>query len=129
MLDLKQKEAMTKTGKSQPKVAEESFSKIIRTEMLLNIPIVFSSPILLLTYYRNSFWKKYSINYVLLLLIINFSLLPFQILGQLRKKIAIIFKSVITLICWEIFGLEAKEGWLGVFFYCLSDSFGRRKKP
>lgn len=51
MLDLKQKGAMAKTGKSEPKVAGDSFSKIIRKEMFLNIPFVFNSPILLLTYY------------------------------------------------------------------------------
>lgn len=44
MLDLKQKGAMAKTGKSEPKVAEHWFSRIIRKEMFLNIPIILVLP-------------------------------------------------------------------------------------
>lgn len=55
MLDLRQKGPKAKTGKSEPKVADNLFSKIIKTEMFLNIPIVFNSPILLFTYYHNCF--------------------------------------------------------------------------
>lgn len=41
---------MAKTGKSEPLVAEDSFSRIVRKEMFLDILNVFNYPNLLYTY-------------------------------------------------------------------------------
>lgn len=130
MLDLKQKGAMAKTSKPEPKIAERSFSRIIRKEMFLNIPITFNSPILLLTYYCNCFWKKncpvLSCLFCCFLIKISICCL-FKSLVNWEKNITITliwYYPYLLRNCW----IEAKKGWLA-FFYCLNDSFGRRKKP
>lgn len=107
---------MAKTGKSEPKVAEHWFSRIIRKEMFLNIPIIFNSPILLLTYYCNCFWKK------------NCPVLSLFCCFLIKISVCCLFKSLvnwersitITLIwyypyllrnCW----IRSKERLVGVF--------------
>lgn len=48
---------MSKTGKSESIIAEDSFSSLVRKEMLRDIPNVFNYSNQLHTYYCNSFWK------------------------------------------------------------------------